>query len=93
MDPIDSQDVWAIARLARLELLPEEVERFRVELSTILAYVARLEGLDAGAAADPAPADQPPRPDVPLPWPEPRVLHDQAADFVEGFYRVPRVVE
>ncbi len=39
-------EVEHIARLARLALTEEEKERFRVQLSAILEYAARLQELD-----------------------------------------------
>ena len=90
---ISVDDVRHIARLARLELTDEEVGRFQSELSKILEYVAQLEALDAGAAADPPAPDQPLRDDIVEPWPDVRPLHDEAPEFTDGTYRVPRVVE
>lgn len=90
---ITRDDVRTIARLARLELSDTEVERFQGELETILEYVARLEALDAGAAAEADPADQPLREDVAAPWPDVEPLHAETPDFEDGFYRVPRTVE
>lgn len=40
-----------MARLARLELKPEEVELLTVQLDTILSYVAKLDELDTGGVA------------------------------------------
>lgn len=40
------EEVEHIAALARLELSPEEKERFRRQLSAILEYAARLQQLD-----------------------------------------------
>lgn len=40
------QEVEHIAALARLELSPEEKERYRRQLSAILEYAARLQQLD-----------------------------------------------
>lgn len=90
---ISAADVRHIARLARLDLTDEEVARFQDELSKILDYVAQLDGLDAGEAAEPPAPDQPLRDDVVEPWPDVRPLHDEAPDFRDGTYRVPRVVE
>jgi aspartyl-tRNA(Asn)/glutamyl-tRNA(Gln) amidotransferase subunit C len=42
------KEVEHIAELARLELTSEEKERFRVQLSAILEYAARLQTLDTG---------------------------------------------
>ncbi|MFN2421007.1 MAG: Asp-tRNA(Asn)/Glu-tRNA(Gln) amidotransferase subunit GatC [Gemmatimonadota bacterium] len=90
---ISDSDVRHIARLARLELSDDEVARFQVELSTILEYVAQLDTLEAGTAGEPPVADQPLRDDVVETWPDVRPLHDEAPDFEDGYYRVPRVVE
>jgi aspartyl-tRNA(Asn)/glutamyl-tRNA(Gln) amidotransferase subunit C len=90
---VSPEDVRHIARLARLELTDEEVERFRRELSTILAYVEKLEELEAGSAAEPGKPDQPLRADVIVEWPDVTPLHRAAPDFAGGFFRVPRVIE
>jgi len=90
---ITDADVRHIARLARLELTGEEVERLRGELSKILDYVGELESLEAGRAAVPEPPDRPLREDRVLPWPDVGVLHGEAPDYADGFFRVPRVVE
>ncbi len=90
---ISADDVRHIARLARLELTDDEVVRFQDELSKILEYVAQLESLEAGTAAEAPPPGQPPRDDVVEPWPDVRPLHDEAPDFEGGLYRVPRVIE
>ena len=91
--PISADDVRHIARLARLELSDEEVGRFQAELSKILEYVVQLESLEAGGASEPPPPDQPLRDDIVEPWPDVLPLHDEAPAFVDGTYRVPRVVE
>lgn len=43
---ITKQDVLKIARLARIELEEQELERFGDELSAILDYAAKLDELD-----------------------------------------------
>jgi aspartyl-tRNA(Asn)/glutamyl-tRNA(Gln) amidotransferase subunit C len=90
---VSPEEVRHIARLARLELSDGEVERFRRELTTILAYVEKLEELEAAPAAEPAEPDQPLRDDVLAPWPDVAALHAAAPDFEAGFFRVPRVIE
>ena len=47
---IDDRTVARVARLSRLELSPEELDRFRHQLGDILAYVQRLNALDLGDA-------------------------------------------
>jgi len=43
---ISAKEVLAAARLARLELAPEDVEPFTAELQKILTYVDQLSELD-----------------------------------------------
>lgn len=40
------QEIHHIAKLARLELTDEEIEKYRKDLSVILDYVAELQELD-----------------------------------------------
>ena len=44
--PISREEVLHVARLARLELNDEEVERFREQLSAILEAVSKVSELD-----------------------------------------------
>ncbi len=46
---IAAETVLRMARLARLELSPDEVERMREDLDAILTYVERLDELDTSA--------------------------------------------
>lgn len=91
--PITPDDVRAIARLARLELSDEEVERFGAEMAKILDYVAQLEEVETASAAGPEDPDRPLRPDVVEPWPDPKPLHEAAPEIEDGYVKVPRVVE
>jgi aspartyl-tRNA(Asn)/glutamyl-tRNA(Gln) amidotransferase subunit C len=43
---ITQQEVEQVAKLARLELQPEEVDRITTQLDAILGYVAKLDELD-----------------------------------------------
>ena len=43
---IDDRTVARVARLSRLELSPEELDRYRHQLGEILEYVQRLNALD-----------------------------------------------
>ncbi|MDX1623993.1 MAG: Asp-tRNA(Asn)/Glu-tRNA(Gln) amidotransferase subunit GatC [Gemmatimonadota bacterium] len=90
---ISAADVRHIARLARLDLSEDEVERFRGELAKILDHVGRLEELESGGAPEPEAPDQPLRVDVVEEWPDVAPLRAEAPDFTDGFFRVPRVIE
>jgi aspartyl-tRNA(Asn)/glutamyl-tRNA(Gln) amidotransferase subunit C len=55
-DRISSADVAKVARLARLDLTPEELERTTAQLAGMLEHFADLDALDL---ADVAPMTQP----------------------------------
>lgn len=46
---IDTQQVLHVARLARLELAPDEVEAMATELSSVLGHIDALSALDLDA--------------------------------------------
>jgi aspartyl-tRNA(Asn)/glutamyl-tRNA(Gln) amidotransferase subunit C len=46
MSKLSREDVLKLARLARLDLTDEEVEKYRTELSEILQYVEQLQDVD-----------------------------------------------
>jgi aspartyl-tRNA(Asn)/glutamyl-tRNA(Gln) amidotransferase subunit C len=46
MSTLTRDDVLKLARLARLDLTDDEIEKFRVELSSILQYVEQLQAVD-----------------------------------------------
>ena len=48
---LSSEEVLRIARLARLELTPQEVELYRTRLGRVLEYVKDLEKVNAPADA------------------------------------------
>ncbi len=89
---IERDQVLHVAKLARLRLTDEEVERMSGELSHILEHVERLNEMDLD--------DVPPtshvvdvqnvlRPDEPRPsLPRERAL-EQAPDAADGGFRVP----
>ena len=56
MDPVISRDdVCRVARLARLALSDDEVDRFTGQLADVLAYAGEVSALDAGDVAPAAP--------------------------------------
>jgi aspartyl-tRNA(Asn)/glutamyl-tRNA(Gln) amidotransferase subunit C len=89
---IDREQVLHVARLARLELDPDEVERMAGELSGILEHVDRIAALDLEgveptshvvALENVLRADEP-RPSLP----RERAL-EPAPDPADGAFRVP----
>lgn len=46
MADLSREDVLKLARLARLEVTDEEVEKFQVELTSILQYVDQIQKAD-----------------------------------------------
>ena len=89
---IDRDQVLHVARLARLRLTDEEVERMSSELSTILDHIEKISELDLDGVEPTShvvEVENVLRPDEPRPsWPRERVL-DLAPDPAEGGFRVP----
>jgi len=48
---ITREEVEHVARLARLEMQPKEIERITAQLDTILQYAAKLDELDTEGVA------------------------------------------
>jgi aspartyl-tRNA(Asn)/glutamyl-tRNA(Gln) amidotransferase subunit C len=89
---LDREQVLHVARLARLQLSDEEVEKMRVELSDVLEHVEKIRELDL--------ADVPPtshvvaitgalRPDEPEPCLPVEVALASAPEPVDGGFGVP----
>ena len=90
---IDREQVLHVARLARLRLSDEEVERMSGELSTILDHIEKIGELeldDVEPTSHVIELENVLREDEPRPsWPRERVL-EGAPDVAEGgFFRVP----
>jgi aspartyl-tRNA(Asn)/glutamyl-tRNA(Gln) amidotransferase subunit C len=89
---IDREQVLHVARLARLRLSEEEVERMSGELSTILDHVeviGQLDLEDTEPTSHVLPLENRLRADEPRPsWPKERIL-EEAPDPAEGAFRVP----
>jgi len=93
---LSPEQVRKIAELARLDLTEAEVERYSVQLSNILTYVEKLNGLDVSKIEPTAHAIS-----VPTPFREDRVTSSgkekeaalgQAPDRDGDFFRVPKVI-
>jgi aspartyl-tRNA(Asn)/glutamyl-tRNA(Gln) amidotransferase subunit C len=89
---IDRQQVLHVARLARLRLTEDEVERMSRELSTILDHIEKIEELELDEVEPTSHVVQVEnvlRADEPRPsWPRERVL-EGAPDVAQGGFRVP----
>jgi aspartyl-tRNA(Asn)/glutamyl-tRNA(Gln) amidotransferase subunit C len=89
---IDRDQVLHVARLARLRLSDDEVERMSGELSTILDHIETIGELDLSDVAPTSHVVQLEnvlREDVPRPsWPRERMLAE-APDVAAGGFRVP----
>ena len=93
---IDRSDVLHVARLARLELSDEEVDRMAQELSSVLDYFMKIAELDL---EDVPPTSHPL--DLVNVWrddePRPSLSEDEvfanAPERDDGFFRVPPTTE
>jgi aspartyl-tRNA(Asn)/glutamyl-tRNA(Gln) amidotransferase subunit C len=89
---IDREQVLHVAKLARLHLSDEEVERMASELSGILEHVEHISGLDldgVGPTSHVIALENVFRPDEPRPsWDRDEVL-GSAPDPASGAFRVP----
>jgi len=89
---IDREQVLHVARLARLALTDEEVERMSSELSAVLEHIEHMNKLDLDGVEPTShvvSVENVLRPDVPRPsWPREEIL-EQAPDAADGGFRVP----
>lgn len=93
---ITKAEVDAVALLARLELTPEETETFTGQMDAILAYVEKLNELDTGGiipTSHAVPVENAFRDDAVRPSIGVENALANAPDRVEGFFRVPKVIE
>src|SRR3954452_1864265 len=89
---IDRDQVLHVAKLARLKLTDEEVEKMASELSGILEHVEHINELeldDVEPTSHVVAVENVLRPDEPRPsWPKERVL-SSAPEASQGGFRVP----
>jgi aspartyl-tRNA(Asn)/glutamyl-tRNA(Gln) amidotransferase subunit C len=89
---IDREQVLHVARLARLRLSEEEVERMASELSTILDHIEKISELDLDdvePTSHVVEVENVLRADEPREsWPRERIL-EPAPDPADGGFRVP----
>jgi aspartyl-tRNA(Asn)/glutamyl-tRNA(Gln) amidotransferase subunit C len=89
-------EVEHIAELARLDLTPEEKERYRQQLSAILDYAARLQNIETGDIP-PTASVLPPRSvlrqDISKPGLTVKQVLQNAPEAEQNQFRVPPVME
>jgi len=97
--PITESDIEKIAKLAHLEITPEERRAFTPQIAEIVAYVEQLNALDT-SAVEPSTGGltpegeqtDPSRDDVAQPSLGQRLALDQAPDPASGHFRVPKIL-
>ena len=94
-DPISRDDVAHVARLARLDLTDDELERFTGQLGAVLEHAADIAALDIAdvpPTAHPLPLVNVFRDDVPVPSLDRDEVLDQAPAAEDGRFKVPRIL-
>ena len=100
--PISGEDVLRVAQLANLYLSPEEVEKYRAQLDSLLAYIGKLNELDTAGVepmaqvfADESAAaiNSTLRDDAVIPCDTAAEILPQAPDSAAPYFRVPKVIE
>ncbi|MGH9067583.1 MAG: Asp-tRNA(Asn)/Glu-tRNA(Gln) amidotransferase subunit GatC [Acidimicrobiales bacterium] len=92
---ISSADVAHVARLARLDLTDEELDRFAPQLAAVLDHAADVAALDTAGvapAAHPLPVRNVFREDVVRPGLDRDEVLAQAPAAEAGRFRVPRIL-
>ena len=92
---ITQDDVAHVARLARLDLTPEELHRYTEQLGAVLDYAAEVSALDISGVpptAHPFPLQNVLRPDEPGPSLDRDEVLAMAPESEDGRFRVPRIL-
>lgn len=98
MSDFPRDEVQHLARLARLQLTPDELDRFARQLGDILAFAQQIQAVDTSAITttdpdDPLGADAMRDDDVTPSLAREAALADApAADRGAGLFKVPRVL-
>ena len=92
---LSRDDVLHVARLARLDLTDEEVERYTEQLAAVLGHAADIEALDTSGVpptAHPLPLENVLREDEVSPSLDRQEVLDQAPAAESGRFRVPPIL-
>ena len=93
---IDRKTVENVAKLARLQLSGEELDKYGAQLGAILDYIAKLEKLDVSGLEPLAHAvdtDNVFREDVPRPSLSREAALQNAPEKTGDFFIVPKIIE
>jgi aspartyl-tRNA(Asn)/glutamyl-tRNA(Gln) amidotransferase subunit C len=93
---LSREEVIHVARLARLHLSDEELERMREQLDAILAYIDKLRELDVEGVeptSHAVPLINVMRDDAVVPCLSQEEALANAPDRADAFFRVPRIIE
>jgi aspartyl-tRNA(Asn)/glutamyl-tRNA(Gln) amidotransferase subunit C len=96
MSAISRDEVAHLAALARIDLLPHELDRMAGQLEQILSAVATVQqvaGEDVPATSHPLPLINVTRPDVPRPSLSAQQALSGAPASEDGRFWVPRILE
>lgn len=92
---IDRTQVHKVALLARLDLTPEEEERFTAQLGSILEYFEQLNELDTHNVLPTTRAidmSNVTRPDTLAPYPDQEVILESAPEREGEYFKVPQIM-
>ncbi len=94
-EPISRDDVAHVARLARLDLTEDELERFTGQLGAVLEHAADIAALDIAdvpPTAHPLPLKNVLREDTPVPSLDRDEVLAQAPAAEDRRFKVPRIL-
>ncbi len=89
------QDAAYVARLARIELTEDELDRYAEQLATVLEHAAQVAAIDTEGVtpmAHPLPLRNVTRPDEPQPCLDREEVLGQAPSVEDRRFRVPRIL-
>ncbi len=93
---ITLEQVRHVARLARLELSPDDEQRLRADMDEMLAYVDKLNELDTQnvpPTAQVGEAGTPMRDDAVTNRPAAEAMLANAPSRERGYFKVPKIIE
>lgn len=95
MSTLSRDDVASLARLARIEMTPDELDHLATEMDVILSAVARVQEIatsDVKPTSHPLPLHNVTRPDVVVPSLTPEAALSGAPAKEDGRFRVPQIL-